>query len=220
MKENDGWWRRIFRYLVSTRSGSVIILLAGIAIGWWAGSFTACAGKGCEVRVDSIEALGTWVGGVGTIAALYWAGASHRQREEERREAEARAKLTAQEQQDLYESEAEEVVLSVHFGGGTAMIADLVRFRVKNNAIKTPIYKVVCVVEGWPRVAEVREIGPGALGEFEYKTSNAKGKLPAPVAAPMRVKWQDDLLAIMTVTWTMNGIRWTRTANGPVKRVQ
>lgn len=51
----------------------LIGVLIGIAIGWAAGSWTACAsGPGCEIRVDSISALGTWVGGLGTVGALIY----------------------------------------------------------------------------------------------------------------------------------------------------
>lgn len=58
----------------------ILAALSGVAIGWCAGSWTACSASasGCEVRVASIEAAGTWVGGLATAAGLIFAGAELR----------------------------------------------------------------------------------------------------------------------------------------------
>lgn len=43
----------------------------GVALGWLAGSWTTCSvGGSCEPRIASIEAVGTWVGGLATTGAL------------------------------------------------------------------------------------------------------------------------------------------------------
>src|SRR4051812_5248420 len=54
-------------------------LLLGGAVGWWAGSWTACSAGGCKIRVDSIEAAGTWVGGLATAAGLVFTASELRQ---------------------------------------------------------------------------------------------------------------------------------------------
>lgn len=69
-----------------------VALLTGV-LGWWVGSWTACASGGsCEVRVASVEALGTWVGGIATAVGLVFAGLQLRQN---RAEVESRQQLEA-----------------------------------------------------------------------------------------------------------------------------
>lgn len=43
-------------------------LAAGLGLGWLFGSLTGCLRTRCEPRLGAIEATGTWVGGLGTIA--------------------------------------------------------------------------------------------------------------------------------------------------------
>ncbi|MFI5732335.1 hypothetical protein ACIA49_19595 [Kribbella sp. NPDC051587] len=65
---------------------ALLALVVGLSVGWWAGSFTACAQDKCHARTDAIEALGTWVGGLGTVAAVMFAIVGYRSEERARRE--------------------------------------------------------------------------------------------------------------------------------------
>ncbi|WP_144855488.1 hypothetical protein [Marihabitans asiaticum] len=68
--------------------GLLIGVVAGIVIGWGMGSWTACApGPGCEVRVNAIGSLGTWVGGLGTVGALIYGVRTFRDDAAERKRA-------------------------------------------------------------------------------------------------------------------------------------
>lgn len=68
--------------------GPLIGVVAGFVIGWGVGSWTACApGPGCEVRVNAIGALGTWVGGLGTVGALIYGVRTFRDDAAERKRA-------------------------------------------------------------------------------------------------------------------------------------
>lgn len=59
-------WRRV--HWATALLGGVI---GGLILGWGLGSYATCAdGPGCQIRLDSVNALGTWVGGLGTIGAL------------------------------------------------------------------------------------------------------------------------------------------------------
>lgn len=40
------------------------------ALGWLAGSWTTCRASGCTFDVQLFEAVGTWVGGLGTVLAV------------------------------------------------------------------------------------------------------------------------------------------------------
>ncbi|MBB1513781.1 hypothetical protein H5399_14400 [Tessaracoccus sp. MC1627] len=57
---------------------------AGGALGWWAGSFATCAAAAvqCQASVDAIAAVGTWVGGLGTVGAVIYAAATLRRDEQ------------------------------------------------------------------------------------------------------------------------------------------
>lgn len=50
-------------------------VLAGLCLGWLLGGYTSCRSTtfGCEIRVDIVEAVGTWIGGLGTIMAVIYA---------------------------------------------------------------------------------------------------------------------------------------------------
>lgn len=66
----------------------IIGVLVGGVLGWLTGSWTSCASSSaCELRVNSVEALGTWVGGLGTVGALLYAAREFSQRNSRGREA-------------------------------------------------------------------------------------------------------------------------------------
>lgn len=75
----DAHWRSAFLVFVG--------VVVGAAVGWWLGSWTSC-GNACEPRVSAIEAVGTWVGGLGTVGAVGFAVIAFRAEERERRAAE------------------------------------------------------------------------------------------------------------------------------------
>lgn len=72
-------------------------LAVGGTVGWWIGSLAACvdAGVQCSVSVDAVAALGTWVGGLGTVAAVMFAAASFRRERQMERDEREEASLRA-----------------------------------------------------------------------------------------------------------------------------
>lgn len=47
----------------------VVAALAALIFGWWLGSWSACRDRPCSFDVGVFEAVGTWVGGLGTAIA-------------------------------------------------------------------------------------------------------------------------------------------------------
>jgi hypothetical protein len=121
--------------------GALLGLAAGLSIGWLFGSLTACSGTGCKANAAAIEAAGTWVGGLGTIAAVFFATNQfraeqrHRVQEQMRRDAETReakraAAAEAQAEDDRLWEEADSVAIHVELAlldqpGGEPAYAEL-----------------------------------------------------------------------------------------------
>jgi hypothetical protein len=196
-------------------------LLVGVAIGWWAGSFTACSRStnGCETRVASIEALGTWVGGLGTVAAVMFAAVTFRNEERSRREAERRSRMTQLERERLDQDEAEQVSIRCQIGSFTAERVTEVRVHVHNGTNSTPLYKLRGRLERFGNLNTKHELEAGKTATKSFPMGYMGTTLPAvPVPLDERDEWLADLTSKVVIVFEMNGEKWMRTGNGPIER--
>ena len=114
-------------------------VLLGGSVGWWAGSATACVR--CQANAAGIEALGTWVGGLGTVAAVGFAVIAFRSEEQSRRDLERKLLTTRQEQAEHDHREAEQVSISFAVGSSAGDRATELRAQVTNHTSTTDIYQ-------------------------------------------------------------------------------
>lgn len=197
------WFDRHSAHLGWAVTGLVI----GAVVGWWAGSFTACvAGPACEVRVGSIEAAGTWVGGLGTVAAVLAAVAALRL-DRETREAEARlASLTARQRELHLTADANRLLIQwqVNHWQGQRLLGAVLS--VTNRSDETPIYRVQATSPlGAPLRA--RLLKPGATEQVDVDLRNRKG--PVPDLAD-KSAFETEQLAQVLVYFKMNGRYWRK----------
>lgn len=149
----DQHWR-------SVAFGVAGVLIGGVA-GWWAGSATACASEGCEANAAAIKALGTWVGGLGTVAAVAFAVVAFRSEEASRREMELRLHSTEEENEKRARNEASQVRVHILIGSTDGTGITEVRVRVSNGTNTTTAYKVEGKHQEFGRLAMVHRIDAG-----------------------------------------------------------
>jgi hypothetical protein len=201
-------------------------LLGGLAIGWWAGSFTtACGPAECHASWDAIEAIGTWVGGLGTVAAVLFAARAFTSEERQRRqEQEARLQqLERRRDAKLERSEAEMKRIRAEAKLVTAAVVKdvtdvvnvrTVRVTLKNNANETPVFQVGGQLPGYGNLNTFHKVGGGqtvTLAVFGSAMGIPKGNLPRTVTGKARAKFYADLTETLVLTYEMNGRWWTRT---------
>jgi hypothetical protein len=217
----------------ASRTGWALLLglAAGLSIGWLAGSFTACAETKCEANTAAIEAAGTWVGGLGTIAAVLFAvnqfRAEQRHRVEERmrreveeRQAEQAAAAADQAEEDRVRAEADMVVIRARIRTTTGDDVTGIGVLVENQATRTSIYKLKGTVLGYGPIAEAREVLPGHSSDStDYgRAGSSTEKLPVRLTdEAARRAFIQSLTAVVSITFEMNDRRWRRVGNDPVE---
>lgn len=180
------------------------------ALGWWVGSWTACASsEGCEVRVASVEALGTWVGGIATAAGLVFAGIQLRLN---RAEAESRQRLEAERRRIL----ARQVTISVlpH----TAAFGRLDEFKVVVKNTSDEYVTAVDLFVGDRQIDGTKEqVHPGLDWTWTLKAAPLLSKeIPARPSGrafedPELVRAvKDEVLPLLRIQYTIEGTRFER----------
>ncbi|MFC5266263.1 hypothetical protein ACFPJ1_29465 [Kribbella qitaiheensis] len=218
------------------RTGWALLILAvGLIIGWWAGSYTACSQAKCHVRVDAIEAAGTWVGGLGTMAAVLFAinafQAEQRNRLEEqlRRDREEHlavvaALADAQEEEHRARADAELVIIDARIRVSDASHVMGVAVVVRNHSNATSIYKLSGEIVGYGPIPPEHEVPAGRWSyPADYGSAGtATDQLPTPLAGEgddARRAFEQNLRARVTITFEMNDRRWRRAGNDPVELI-
>lgn len=222
---------------------AIVALLFGLAVGWWAGSFTtACAPAACQANVDAIEAAGTWVGGLGTVAAVLFAARVFTSEERARRDeqetrilqmqqeqdAKLEARLAAEREMNRVRAEANLIVGAVSRDVSDPVQVRSIRVTASNHANETAAFKVNAELPGYGALAMAHKVESGAtesLGvfgdQFGVPTGDMFGlkteHLPRAIPGNEREKFYADLTSTLVVTYEMNGRRWRRRGDGPVE---
>jgi uncharacterized membrane protein len=197
--------------------------LAGACGGWVLGSYTACADAGCKVRVDAVEAVGTWVGGLGTIAAVLAAVVAFRGEDSARRELQARRLDGQQAARDWERAEAEQVRLSAQIGaimvvGGIRCVTEF-RVTVRNSTNESVAYKVRGGSPKWGALDPQSRLEPASAVTTRI---SLLGRRPRgePLAVPADIlDWELQMVALIAITFQMHGRQWKRTGHYPVEPV-
>ena len=194
-----------------------VIAAVCLALGWGLGTWTVC-GDRCKYDAETFGALGTWFGAIGTILAVVFAARSFTAETRARERQEAK-EVQAQEKVDRERrNDAEKVQAYVAPGSWGAVDSQgnrpLKTFTVGvwNEAHTASALKVDLDLEGYSAV-QIDEVPPNG---FE-KTSGVVSNWERPAGTE-----DDEALAMTDVavlTFTMHGIRWTRTGRGPVEGV-
>jgi hypothetical protein len=211
------WHREVLSQLVSTWQGSIIVLFVGMAIGGWISSWSACADHGCEVNAGLIEAAGTWVGGVGTIIAVYWAGATYRREQHLHDQRQAEIERTQDEQEERLQHQADQVELQITVGHLIGPIVKELRFTAKNGTNGTPLFKLRGYHEVFLDSTEIHEIRAG----HDHTWSVNEPRLPngAKLVIPEqgRPQWLAAEVEGFVVSFEMNGRIWSRIGTNPAE---
>jgi hypothetical protein len=190
-------------------------LVPGLAAGWWAGGFAACAGD-CEVRVQSLEAAGTWVGGIGTILAVLAAVMAYQREEDTRREQNRLIILSREEEQQLAEDEARKVAVTCHVDEYQGDSVNVLKVEVHNQAHETPVYEIRLEYELFSDHPQLLEkLPPLDRHRFGFRWLTGGGPKVTP---DEHATWTAQQLEHVTVRFTMNGRRWKRVGSNPVQR--
>jgi hypothetical protein len=192
-------------------------LLAGAVIGWVLGSYSACRDSGCKVRVDSVEAIGTWVGGLGTIAAVLAAVVAFRSEEAARRAQELRLMLTRVEQEQQDRLQVEQVLprARVRMTVGDSGERYVLNFDlgVVNNTNTTNAYKVRWESARYGKFRERPKLAPSEHWKERITLGgeSPSGPRPRRMPAPANLDaWEADMVTDVTIEFEMNGQRWRR----------
>lgn len=224
-------------------------LLVGGVIGFVAGGWASCApSEACEFKADLAGALGTWVGGLGTIGALIFAvrafrseEASRRQEERDRLVAErlrreeaelARAEVQRQraEEADRDRQAADELERQANlitirwqvggtFGPPQNRHANELRAFVLNGASTTSIHHVTGESATYGSLGSKHTVRPGESLAREYRFRPFGNDGDAVPIPADEQGWLSSLAEEVTIEFEMNGQRWTRRGSEPVERL-
>lgn len=181
--------------------------LSGLVLGWWGGSFTACSQSesGCEVRVQAIEAVGTWVGGLGTVLAVGAAVVAFRSEEESRRVNEYR--IAAREKAALSRtiSDAQSVSVTATVGAWSDETVSELKFLVKNGSGSTDAYNIVLTHRLFHTILTSHRVEAGS-----EITGRVRLDPTEKISLAAREVWIRDQIADTRLEFEMSGIRWER----------
>lgn len=196
------------------------ILIGGTA-GWLAGSYTTCARSqaGCEVRWESIEAAGTWVGGLGTIAAVLAAVVAFRSEEQARRDQMDQEISESRERLRIARREAGKVQVDAIVGGTAGHEITEIRVHVTNGTNTTPAFKLTGSADGLGPLRELHRLDPGEGATTSFRFGHNSGNQRIDVPMDEHQQYVADLAARVEIEFEMNGHRWKRVGSGPVELV-
>lgn len=239
---DQSWLQRHWRELAWTGVG----ILIGLVAGFISGGYLACApSESCEFKADLAGALGTWVGGLGTIGALVFAiiafrseEASRRRDEQSRIEAEAARRVEAAEV--LAEAERERVaqeqarrreidrdrtvankvttdaIINSHTANEIMMFSVIVR----NRSTNTPVHGLGGELAGWGPLDYLETLAPGQSHSKVHQLGFGRSRASMPMPAPEdRVAWRDEVLQQLTISFDLNGRRWEKRGTAPAEPV-
>lgn len=186
--------------------------IAGGAIGWLVGSYASCSQStyGCELRVQAIEAAGTWVGGLGTMLAVWAAVAAFRGEERARLEANA---LEAERHSELVRAAAKDAELVTIRAEVAAHVGDSItqiRFLVTNNTPLTTAYHVTLSHDEYGPLLSAHSLGPGKSIAADVRFGMHSDR-PNPVIASTDMRqWLRDQESRATLVFQLQGHLWDR----------
>lgn len=219
-------------------------LLIGGVLGFIAGGWASCApGAACEFKADLAGALGTWVGGLGTIGALVFAVRAFRSEEAARRrdeqvkiEAEAArrveamaARAAADRERERQETELERelerdqrradkirIDVAIMLRADDQVRGMLVR--VINDNVTTPVHSLGGRFEGLGPIDHVDVLGPSEVHpkKFDVFSHRRWPELPAP-SKELEDDWRAEKIEGVTVSFDLNGRRWVKRGRLPAR---
>lgn len=179
-------------------------------IAWWGGAWVGCSRSkaGCEYRADSVEALGTWFGAVGTVAAVLAAVYAFRSEERARKQSERKESLKQRAVERRYAREAQGVTIST--GGTTTAGAIVLDYEiiVTNGADQTTLYGL----RGHDPTGSLRSehsLGPAGTSRTRRNRRDGRGSEPD-LPLPDMMAW---VVERTTIKFRMNERYWSRTGN-------
>ncbi|MFC7490052.1 MULTISPECIES: hypothetical protein [unclassified Knoellia] len=193
-------------------------LAVGVAGGFWWGSYAgACYDdSSCTVRWDAVSAVGTWVGGLGTIAAVLVAARTFQGEEKARRRAARRAALTAAERQNEDQKNAALIRVGTSVGSYTRSHITELRFAVHNDSTENPVFKVRLQNKEWGIDAQVcHRLDAGHGNTYQVKFGFNSGRESPSVPEDDRQAWLDQILEATIMSFEMNDRVWTRRGQSP-----
>jgi hypothetical protein len=219
------WFRDLPRNIQTT----ILVAAVGLAclvVGWWVGGFMACISStgGCQVRWESVTALGTWFGAIGTILAFVIAAQAFRADQSARDRAEARASETKAERTEREQREAARVVAAVAWlssqgvadkGGGEQLVRASTLRLVLTNGSGEPARNVAVTSEDFPgwRFSKL-QVAASDREQAEIRSRGEGWEVPRDQRR-VAAKFADGL----TIGFDMFGHRWEKRGQGPTERV-
>lgn len=209
----DQHWRSLL-------SGAIGILLGGI-VGWWAGSASAC--ERCQANTAGIEALGTWVGGIGTVAAVGFAVVAFRSEENSRRDLERRLLMTRREQDEHDRLEAEKI--TIRFSVRSYLAGDLATAllaQIHNGTSTTDVFKLSGKHEDFGTIGFTHKLEAGQSYDQNFLFGHMNGARPDPLQLPSKdlmAAWIQDQVQKIEISFELGGKRWSRVGGNPVEEL-
>lgn len=224
--------QRHWRGLASALGGALV----GLVIGFAAGGYLACAPSiQCEFRADLAGALGTWVGGLGTIGAVVFAIIAFRSEEaSRRREEQARfdeaerernvelerriaERQALQQKRELERRDANLVSIAWEFGGGVNATITELRLVVTNGASATSVHHLRGRSIDYGKIGEAHTVKAGDSHRRIYKFG-AFGRDGDPIPMPDSLPtWLREYAETVTISFEMYGRRWRRKGTSAVE---
>lgn len=186
--------------------------LVGLALGWWVGSFTACVAteRGCEVRVQSIEAAGTWVGGVGTVLAVGAAVLAYRSEERSRREEERQKEIAAQQRASQALENAKRVVVTAQVVSYTGDAITQLAFEIRNGASQTSAFDLNLSHDTYGPFQPEHSLAPGRQVAREVFFGERYQREVPQVPRGQRDEWLRRQLDQTKLQFVMKNVQWCR----------
>jgi hypothetical protein len=223
--------------------------LVGLVVGFIAGGYLACSpASACEFKADLAGALGTWVGGLGTIGALVFAVIAFRSEEESRRRDEhARIRAEAARQVEAAaardeaarvreeraeiarreierdKSQARRVLATIQIGANSANRILTVHLDIYNGTDAIPIHKLGGTVEGLGPIEYRETLGPGEHHRQHFNRGSLSGSLDPAWQMPSeadRPTWERDQTQKVMMSFELNGRRWKKQGARPPELVR
>lgn len=216
---SNAWASTVYPMVDGGRSGhgvqgwiaTLIGLLVGLILGvWTATSIASCAGSNaCTVSWDGVSALGTWVGGLGTVVAVLVAARTfqHQQNLAER-EANVQRAEALQASRALAE-DAARVAVRVRPLSSSAGVLDSVLLSVENGSHGRTIFDV-SVEADW--LAQ-----PWKLAVMKAKDDRTQtvGMEEKGISMESSQRHVTEMRRTAVISFVMDGMKWRRIGDAP-----
>lgn len=217
-------WFRGLSPRARTTALVVFVGLAALAIGWWVGGYMACVGSagGCQVRWESVTALGTWFAGLGTIAAFVIAAQAFRADQMARDAAERRANETQADRRRRERADAERISVRITWSSSSGGIVREGHYFFHNDTANTPAYKLEVTARPpqFPAMKtaklEASHQGTGTIQRKTFPVDGAGFAVGSEEWSAATTSW----LSQITFTYSLHEQRWRRTGNGDAELIE